>query len=79
MLLPQPRPPTDVTKRGISLAFLRSLVDSGALKADWTIQQCVDDFVRPVSAAFACCLFDLVPEAHAGPPKFFISHTWCAA
>jgi hypothetical protein len=23
-----------------------------------------------------CCLFDMVPRMHTGPPTYFISHTW---
>lgn len=40
-------------------------------------QDCVDRYVRPASAAFKCCLFDLVPVEYTGPPRFFVSHTWC--
>lgn len=32
--------------------------------------------LRPVSAASKCCVFDMVPVEHTGPPRFFVSHAW---
>ena len=42
----------------------------------WTIQDVVNKFVRPKTAATKCCLFDLVPERYVARPHFFVSHTW---
>lgn len=66
LLLAAPQSPTDVTQRGISLAFLLLLSTRGVLPPALTIQQAVDQVVRPSSASFRCCLFDLVPTEHTG-------------
>lgn len=66
LLLAAPQFPTDVTQRGISLAFLLLLSTRGVLPPALTIQQAVDQVVRPSSAPFRCCLFDLVPTEHTG-------------
>lgn len=72
-----PRPTVDVTQRGITVGYLISLVKSGALDGNWTIQETVDRFVRPITRKYKCCLFDVVPPDVIGTPQFFISHTWC--
>ena len=71
-----PRDPVDVTQRGVTLNFLTELVHSGVLEASMTIQEVVDCYVRPSTAATRCCLFDVIPERFIGKPRFFVSHTW---
>lgn len=77
LLLPAPRPATDVTLRGIQVGWLLRLVEAHDL-GERTIQEVVDTFVRPSTAAQRCTLFDIVPPQYTGRPRFFISHTWCA-
>lgn len=38
LLCDKPRPSVDVTQRGVQLVYLLSLVASGELNGDWTIQ-----------------------------------------
>ncbi len=76
MLLDEAEAPVDVRMRGVTLAFLLRLVETGTLSGSWTIQESVDRFVRPSIARFKCCLFDLVPRQYSGQPQYFVSHTW---
>eukprot|EP00798_Chlamydomonas_sp_ICE-L_P019508 gene19508-26178_t len=76
MLADAPKLPVDVTKRGVKLCFLVKLVEQGLVDGAWTIQEVVERFVRPKTAATQCCLFDVIREAYTGHPRFFISHTW---
>ena len=76
LLCAQPRASVDVTERGVTLRSLLQLVEGGAVDGSWTIQQVVDRFVRSVTAAAMCCLFDVFPEPSTGHPQYFVSHTW---
>ena len=42
----------------------------------WTIQDVVDNVVRPKTLATKCCLFDMVPSRSTARPQYFVSHTW---
>ena len=77
LLCSQARAGVEVTERGVTLRFLLQLVDGGEVDGSWTIQQVVDRYVRPRTAAFKCCLYDVVPAASCpGQPQYFVSHTW---
>jgi hypothetical protein len=76
LLLDFPRPASPVTERGVSLAYLLQLAESGLIQEDWTVHRVVQDFVRHTTNPHGCCLFDLVPTAHIMPPAYFISHSW---
>ncbi len=67
--------------RGVALSHFKRLVNGGRhgeieVQPSWTVQECVDLFVRPSSRDACCCLFDLVPAECTGRPTYFISHTW---
>ena len=77
VMLSEPRSFVDVTMRGVTLHFLQQLASSSQVGGgSWTIQEVVDRYVRPKTTAFKCCLFDIIPLAYTGRPRFFISHTW---
>eukprot|EP00798_Chlamydomonas_sp_ICE-L_P003940 gene3940-14017_t len=76
MLTDYPKPPVKVTERGVRFGYLLKLKELGCVDGEWTIQEVVERFVRPKTAATKCCLFDVIPETHTGRPRFFISHTW---
>ncbi len=70
-----------MTERGVTLSHFKRLVTGGwhgniKVQRSWTVQQCVDLFVRVRSEETRCCLFDLVPTECTGRPTYFISHTW---
>ena len=60
----------------MTLRYLLELLDLGLVAQTWTIQDVVDKFVRPKTAASKCCLFDVVPQHYTALPKYFVSHTW---
>ena len=77
LLCSQARAGVEVTERGVTLRFLLRLVEGGEGDGSWTIQQVVDRYVWPRTAASKCCLYDVVPAAScSGRPQYFISHTW---
>ena len=77
LLCTLPRASVGVTERGVTLRFLLQLVVGGLVDGSWTIQQVVDRYVRPRTAATKCCLHDVVPEPSCtGHPQYFVSHTW---
>eukprot|EP00798_Chlamydomonas_sp_ICE-L_P020038 gene20038-26753_t len=71
-----PNPAVKVTERGVRLRFFLQLVEQGDVDGEWTIQEVVERYVRPKTAATKGCLFDVIPETYTGFPRFFVSHTW---
>ncbi len=43
-----------VAKRGVALGYIEQLIALGELDAGWTIQEVVDRYVRPTTAAARC-------------------------
>ncbi|KAF5829666.1 hypothetical protein DUNSADRAFT_15666 [Dunaliella salina] len=72
------RPEVDVTKRGVSLAYLQQFTSEAIVLHGEALRvsDLVSLVVRPRCDARHCCLHELIPPEFKGQPKFFISHTW---
>jgi len=67
-----------VQERGISKEWLSAVWEWNETYMWWTPQTRVwiSCFVKPITAAFGCSLYDFVPLEYRQPPDCFLSHSW---